>query len=69
MFQWLGLCVLTAKDLGWILGQETKILCSAWCSQKKRKKKKKEEILTHITTQVLGNEETVLYPSMFFWLV
>ena len=52
VFQWLGLCVLTAKDLGWILGQETKILCSAWCSQKKRKKKKGGNSDTHYNTGV-----------------
>ena len=33
--QWLGLCAFTAKGVGSIPGQGTKIPQAAWCGQKK----------------------------------
>ena len=36
--QWLGLCALTAKDMGSILGQGTKIPQATGCSQPNKQK-------------------------------
>ena len=44
MVHWLGLCALTAKGLGLIPGQGTKIL-HAMQHEQKKKKRKKEKIL------------------------
>ena len=38
VFQWLGLCILTAKGLGSIPGQGTKIPQAAWHNHKRKKK-------------------------------
>ena len=37
MVQWLRLCTSTAGGMHWIPGQETNILHTTWCGQKKKK--------------------------------
>ena len=41
--QWLGLHAFTAKNLGSVPGQETKIPYAAWCSQKEKRNRKKSK--------------------------
>ena len=62
--QWLGLHSLTAKDLGSIHGQGTKIPQSMLCGQKwkrKEKKKKKERQTNEILYFILINLEVYFY--------
>ena len=49
--QWLKLC---AEGTGWLPGQGTKILYTAWCGKKKKKRKKKRKILNNQQTVFLS---------------
>ena len=60
MVQWLRFCTLTAKGLGSIPGQGTKIPQAVWPKTRKKKKKKKKKTQSIELKANLWNERKCL---------